>query len=522
MLLFSMGSVIQKENGELNFVEDVDDINSIIQMVQLSNGKLASLSSLSKNDLVLSFKNRIQKERVKEIQRNFVNELIYLKLKNGLFIVLPKEFKVISTLNSEIISRKVSELNKGDFIAIPNKYCTSCKKIKFDVWDLDDFLFIYGIKGWYSKNLENLMKTKKLLIKDVAKNLDVPYWKVRRNALSKDSINYGFIKKFIRKYLKKEDIYGMISISKGFKNEKSAGKYAKSPLEYKEELSYLNAILVGEGHIVKNEKQAILEFADIEFTEVLKNLIKKIHGYQQKGNRINLPGFLAYFYSRFLKVPKGNKSKIVPFPPLALQSNNEVLLGAIRGIIDGEGNVNIDNRNISITTSSFKLVLGVISSLLRLGVSCSIRKSNKDSTWNICINQGCINNFGNKIKFLRCPKKNDVLLKIKEIESKERIIIPNVGNYIRKLREEKGISSIQLAKEVGLTNTSPIEKSGNFSLESLIKINNVLNSKKISELIEKDLRWNKVIDIKNIKKRTEFIFPKTNGYFALNHIFVKS
>lgn len=524
MLSFSMGSIIQKSDGDLISIENIKDANLIIQLVQLMNGNLKDLFLLDKGDQIISFKSNNQEEKIRYVKTKSIDKLIYLKLKNGLFVILPEEFKIISTSNARIVHKKVSQLKKGDFIATPIEYNTTSRKTKFDAWNLDDFLFISGIKNWYSEKLKKLMKSKKLLIKDIAQDLKVPYWKVRRNALSKESINYGLIKKFIKKYLKKEELYKVISLSKGLKNEKSAGKYAKIPFSYEEELAYLDAILVGEGHIVKNEKQAILEFSDIEFTENLKRLIEKVHSYKQKGSRINLPGFLAYFYSRFLRVPKGNKSKIVSFPPLALQSNNDVLLGALRGIIDGEGNINTNkqNVNISITTSSFRLVLGTVSALLRLGISCSIRKSIKDSTWTICINRGCMEKFAKEIRFLRCPKKNEALVNTSIIKAKERIIIPNVGNHIENIRRKANLSSSQLAKEVGLTNTRPMEDSGNFSLESLSKINKILKDRMIDALIKKDLKWNKIVDIKRIKMRTKFPFPKTEGFFLLNHIFVRS
>ncbi len=518
-----MGSILQKEDGQLVYVKDISDVNSIIQLIQLADGNLKSLSSLNKNELILSFKKDIQIEKIRDIKVKILSKLIYLRLKNGLSIILPEEFNLISTSDARLVYKKVSELRKGNFVAIPPKYNTIHKKIKFDAWDLDDFLFISGIKDWYSKKLETLIKNKKLLIRDIARDLDIPYWKIRRNALSKKSINYGFLKKFIKKYLKEKELYDMISISNGFKNEKSASKYAKMPFNYTEELAYLNAILVGEGHIVKNEKQAILEFSDMDFTAVLKRLIKKVHRYKQKGNRINLPGSLAYFYSRFLKIPKGNKSKIVSFPPLALQSNKETLSGAIRGIIDGEGSINTapHSKSITITTSSFRLVLGISSALLRIGVSCSIRKSNKDSTWTVCINRGNIEKFVKEVKFLRSPKKHKALLIMNQTKSKERIIVPNVGNYIKNLRKKSNLSSTKLAKMVGLSNISPMERLGNFSLESLTKINKIFKDKKIDKLIKTNVRWNKVIDIRKIQTNTKFIFPKTEGFFLLNHIFIK-
>ena len=58
-------------------------------------------------------------------------------------------------------------------------------------------MYVGGIKNWYIKELTNIMNKRNLLLKDIAYKLKTPYWLIRRNALSKDSVNFGYLKRFI-------------------------------------------------------------------------------------------------------------------------------------------------------------------------------------------------------------------------------------------------------------------------------------------------------------------------------------
>ncbi len=517
-----MGSIIQLENGNLMNVDKLKNVKDVIQLVQMSNGSLRHIFDLNKNEELVSLDTKLC--NIENIKKKEVNNFIYLRLKNGLFILVPDNFKLVTTKDARIFIKSINWLEEGEFIALPSSYRTKHTMIRFDPWDLDDHLYISGIKYWYLNKLNNIMRKHNFLIKDIANKLNAPCWLVRRNILNKDSVNLSYLKKFIKTYLHYSDLYKVINISKGIKNEKSAKKVAKIPYDYKEDLAYTDSVMVGEGYIAPNEKQAIFEFSDKAYVYVLKDLFIKLHGYNaSKGNRINLPGFLAYFYHKFLYVPKGNKSKIVEFPKLALLSKDDIAISALRGIIDGEGTLNINKKynykDINISSSSLKLVLGLGSVLLRLDISFSIRKSHKDSTWILSIKD--VKEFFKKVKYLKHPKKHKMLIKLNKLDFKNRVIIPNVGDRIKQLRKKHGLSSIRLASLIGLSNTTPMEKNGNFSYESLSKINKIFKDKKIDNLLSANLEWCKIVCKKHIKMKSEFVFPMTNGFFFLNHIPVR-
>lgn len=522
-----MGStqeIVQIENGELININLVKDAASIIQMVQLSNGSLKNISSLNKNDEIISFdKEHLKFDKIRNIQIKYHNKYIYLVLKNGFRILLPHNFELLTTHDAEIFSKSIHKFKENDFVVLPQNYKTKNTKIRFDPWLFSDHLYVVGIKEWYLKELNSIMVKRNLLLKDIADELKVPYWLIRRNASSKDSINLGYLKKFIGKYLPKYKIYEMLMHSRGFKNEPSASKFAKFPFEYNEQLSYLDATIVGDGHIVKNEKQAIIESTDEKYGKVLPCLFYKLHNYYSKTSRINLPGSLAYFYANILKIPKGNKSKIVNFPPNALLSDNQVLISALKGIIDTEGNVIVDDNyvHLNITTNSFKLLLGITSALLRIGIFPSIGKSNKDSTWTVTLSIFKLKKLFKKIKNLKHPKKNEMFIKLKDRKCIDTRIIPDIGELVKNSRKKMGLSSLTLAKRIGLSNTSTIERSGNFSRMTALKLNKVFRDKNLRNILLKDLHFSKVIYKKELNIDTRFIFPKTDNFFFLNHIPVR-
>jgi len=522
-----MGStqeIVQIETGESINIKQLKDASSIIQMVQLSDGSLKNIFSLNKTDEIISFdKEHLKFSKIKDIQTRLHNKYIYLVLKNGFRVLLPSNFELLTTHNAKIFSKSVCEFNKNDFIILPSKYETKNIRIRFDPWQFGDHLYVVGIKKWYLKELNNVMAKRNLLLKDIASELKVPYWLIRRNALSKDSINFGYLKKFIGKYLPKYKIYEMFKYSEGLKNEPSATKFAKFSFEYNEELSYLDAAIVGDGHIVKNEKQAIIESTDEEYGKILQDLFYNAHNYYSKTIRINLPGSLAYFYANILKIPKGNKAHIVSFPPNALLSDNQVLINALKGIIDTEGSVIVDDNHVhlSITTSSFKLLLGITSALLRIGIFPSIRKSNKDSTWTVTLSVFKLKKLFKKIKNLKHPRKNKMFIKLKNRKCTDTRIIPDIGELVKNSRKKIGLSSLTLAKRIGLSNTSAIEKSGNFSRRTALKLNKIFRDENLRNILLKDLYFSKVIYKKELNIDTKFIFPKTDNFFFLNHIPVR-
>lgn len=518
-----MKNIIQTVCGGLEDVNKIKDALLPIQLVQLKDGSLKHITELDDGDEIVSFNEEIKFDKIEYIKIKDCNKFVYLALKNGFRILLPSNFKLLTTNETKIFSKQICDLKEGEFIALPSYYKTKSVNIKFDPWEFDDHLYVGGIKGWYLKELNKIIISKNLLLKEIADKLKVPYWLIRRNALCKDSINFGYLKKFIKTYLYKNKIYEMLDCAKGLKNEKSATKLAKFPYAYDENLSYLDAAMVGDGHIVKSEKQAIIESTNKEYGEILQKLFYKVHKYYKGSNRINLPGSLAYFYSKILDMPKGNKSKIVGFPKYALVSNNRILVSALRGLIDTEGNVCIDDKydHLSITSSSFKLILGIISAVLRLNLLPSIWKSNKDSTWEVKFSGIKVKNLFQKIKYLKYPTKNKSLRCIRCKQFINTQVIPKIGNVIRNSRKKLRLSSYRLGLKAGLVNTNPVENSGNFFIETAIKINNILKNKELENLLTKDLNWSKIVYKKEIKMNSKFIFPKTKDYFFLNHIPVR-
>ncbi len=518
-----MKEIIQTYDGELQNIDELENVNDVIQPVQMADGTLKPLEELKIRDKIVSLKNgKTNSDTVLDINCIDFKKYIYIVLKNGYRLIIPESFELLTTKNTALFSQIVAEFKEGDYISLPVIYKTFSRNIKFDPWDFNDRMYIVGIKKWYLDKLNYIMNKNHYFLKDISNMLNVPYHQIRRNPSKNDSINIGQIKRFIVNFYPKNMLYDALEHGKGLKGEKSASRIAKIPYEYTEDLAYLDAVVVGDGHITHDKKQLILEFTDSDYNKKVKNILKKVHNYHTNSHRIDLPGCLAIFYSEMLGIVNGKKSKIVEFPQNALKDKN-VLIGAIRGIIDTEGSIFIDEKNhvVGVTTSSFRLLLGFISALLHFGIVCSIRKSKKDSTWNISITRLETKKLLNVIEYLEHPEKNKRLSQIKKKRYKNTKIIPNVGRIVKESRQSLNLSTCRLAQMIGLTNIKSQEVKGVFSFNSLSRINEIIKNKKISYLLSRDLHWNKIIYKKELVLNSQFYVPKTRDFFFMNHIPVR-
>ncbi|MBI2667855.1 hypothetical protein HYX17_03760 [Candidatus Woesearchaeota archaeon] len=214
---------------------------------------------------------------------------------------------------------------------------------------------------------------------------------------------------------------------------KSAGydvrynQYPIIPLELTSELSYFIGLLITDGHIrydklLKNYKIAIYTSYPEEKEMILK-LIKylfnynstfssRINGFNKKPNyeiRINSRE-LATFLIKNFDMPSGNKSSIVIVPSIIEKSNIELKKAFLRGVIDGDGSILVNN--VKIASGSIKFLEGIKRILSELDINCGkiIRDNKLTNTFSIRI---CRGNDLKKIKkiydsscFYRRKKEN--------------------------------------------------------------------------------------------------------------------
>lgn len=120
------------------------------------------------------------------------------------------------------------------------------------------------------------------------------------------------------------------------------------PNRYDKNLAYIDALIRGDGTLVKNGFK--IEFSDSCY-EMHKNIIlpkmKKLFGIdlhlRKKGNgwtSVIKSKELFQFFTETLKVPAGEKSKIVKIPAQVMRTNKiDIMKNHVRGWMDAEGAV---------------------------------------------------------------------------------------------------------------------------------------------------------------------------------------
>lgn len=518
-----MKETVQTYDGRLQNINSLKSIEDVIQLVQMADGTLKPPEKLKIGDEIITINNgKISHEVIKKFRNIKSSELFYIKTKNGFRVISPAGTNLIITKNAQISELKVDDVKDNSFIGLPNHYETVNETIKFNSWLWNEY-YVTGVKKWYLKNLDIIMKERGLLVKDVAKIMNVDYWSVRRNPATKKSISLSLIKKFIEVFFD-NGILTEILYNARFKGGKSAYKSVKLPLEYTEDIAYLDSYIRADGHIDKERKEIFLESTNKGFENEFINIINKAHDYQPDGKIMKyLPQALAIFYNETIEIPIGAKAKTIPYSVLSLKSRDSILKESLRSMIDTEGSITISKTSIfiNITSSSFRLILGSITALLRLGIITRIHKSKKDSTWNLSITGSDVVKLAKEIKFLRHPTKNFSIQKLKRMDMSNIDIIPDVGKIIKRKRKEICIGTKGLARKLGYSDFRPQELRGNFSKETLYKINSILKSPEIDYILSRDLYWKPIKYVKKIKINARSNIPETKGYFLLNHIPIK-
>lgn len=156
----------------------------------------------------------------------------------------------------------------------------------------------------------------------------------------------------------------------------------KIPKKLTPELAYFIGLLVTDGHLVDNKKNYCL-IISTSYEEELKLVIELInklfsynptirgrkYGFNKRINyeiRINSKD-LVYFFKKEFNIPSGPKSKIVRIPKIMFNTNNSNLIGFIRGIMDGDGNISL-NKPVNITSGSYHFLKDLEKLFLKLNL----------------------------------------------------------------------------------------------------------------------------------------------------------
>jgi intein/homing endonuclease len=211
--------------------------------------------------------------------------------------------------------------------------------------------------------------TKELIIRET-KNLA---FDLKRKPTKRDNSNLYFLS---RKFFKS---WNNLLKEAGF--DTKINQNPRIPTKLDEDIAYFLGLLITDGHIVFDKihkKYKILIFNSYEDEKrIIVDLIKKLFKYNplirtKKTEFSKIPNHEIYITSKDLaeslinkfEIPSGAKSRIVKIPPYLLNSGKEEIASFIRGVIDGDGSISINQ--VKIASGSERFLEGMKELLNRL------------------------------------------------------------------------------------------------------------------------------------------------------------
>jgi len=173
------------------------------------------------------------------------------------------------------------------------------------------------------------------------------------------------------------------------------------PAKLDQNLAYFLGLLITDGHIVFDEthkKYKVMIFNSYgEEKEIIITLIKRLFDYNpsirtKKTEFSKFPNHEVYICSKNLAetlikkfgIPSGAKSRTVKIPSYLFKSNKKEIAGFIRGVIDGDGSVSVNQ--VKIASGSIEFLEGMRGLLKILDVnSGKICKEKNKGTWVVYI-----------------------------------------------------------------------------------------------------------------------------------------
>lgn len=150
-------------------------------------------------------------------------------------------------------------------------------------------------------------------------------------------------------------------------------------------------------------------------------------------------------------------------PTALFNSNNPSIAAFIRGLFDTGGTVNIGRREIEYDTKSKKLAFQVASLLRnRFGISTQIQLTYKMATngkmtekqpyWRLYITGENARRYADYISFTNKEKADRLFDQLQSpVDENTNIDVYPVGKLLKQIREESGLTGLQLGKKLGCT-----------------------------------------------------------------------
>lgn len=156
-------------------------------------------------------------------------------------------------------------------------------------------------------------------------------------------------------------------------------KETKIPLTITEELSFLLAAMIGDGHLKKSKKQISIELTDFDLLKQIQQYYRvvfdrqfKINPIKQRKNKkqswyIPIDSKAIYnLFNQTFEIPIGKKSHIVKVPEFIKTSNKKIKKSFLQGIMLTEGGKR--RRGYGLSTASKQLQEGLSKLFRDIGI----------------------------------------------------------------------------------------------------------------------------------------------------------
>jgi ribonucleoside-triphosphate reductase len=425
-----------------------------------------------------------------------------------------------------VVEVKASNLKEGDFIITPKKI-PSIERREIYLSDI-----IKNKENYYGKinNHKKYLKENEASIKEEYASYKTPYKDLKSTMKRKNIFRLKALKS-----VKSEDIKEISYRS---------SKYIPNKINLNYDFGYLIGAFLSEGHW--NERNVEISNTDKGFIEELCRIINDVFGKDsyyvllkddKRGYKpLYAIGLCKTISMVFKELGLNELSKGKKIPSILL-SNEEFLMGLIRGYIAGDGNIYINNakRDYSVrlytTSEGLKETLGIALKILGIDFKVSVdKKSDVNEKWNDCYVIK-ITEAENLNKLLCTNIKNNG---VKDIIPKLPMLFKKIiDTYTQKEWMEKygiNIGSLHIWEDIkkGYISRNRAKKLFNiFNSIDEIRNNHKLLMNVIKNVIYGDLQFEKIKSIKKLDapnyvydisvEDTENFIGGENGFVCLHN-----
>jgi len=304
--------------------------------------------------------------------------------------------------------------------------------------------------------------------------------------------------------------------------------------EYDADFAYLCGLIATDGHIKIDVRQAQTSIYNSEHaliektTSIMNKLGIKYNIYvQKKGRQSIIRGATVEtkkdicriynsekaFAIRIINfgIPSGNKSKENPLDGKILSYSKKTLCSFMAGVFDGDGSVRRNPVEATITTGIKANARLFQQILMRMGIISTIEMST--NSWHCTVRGSTeVDRFFKTIQCFHPKKINPVSDTRKEVKSRIDVLPNHQGFFKNLLYNNKGQLGKNTFRYIWNYSKNPVSP----SKSRLSKLNKLIGDHELSQKINDDILWDKIVSIDEVEEGYvyDFTMEGTNNFIA--------